>query len=236
MNGNEDYDALAELLPFYVNGTLDEAECARIDAALAASPALRGELELLSGLARVVKTGGREMTQNREEETGRSEARLEAVLGQLENKVPAPEVAVPAKPQGLGAMLGFLNPSRWHPAVSLTLAALAIGQGLAISNFQSGKAQNLSQIASLQKRVGDLEFELASGPDGQKQGNLMIELKPDAPWAAVEALLGKEGLSIVSGPSDSAVTLSSAAKGEALDAQLKRLRASPLIASADKAA
>ncbi len=236
MNNTDEQDDLTRLLPFYINGTLDEATCVQVDAALSHTPALRGELELLSGLARAVKTGGRNMIQSHEAGTKHSEARLEAVLNQLEDKAPAPPAAAPAPPQGLRAVLHFLNPKHWHPAVSLALAALAVGQGIAIANLFSEKAENASQIASLNKRVGDLQFELASGPSGEKQGSLIVQIKPGISWADVEALLGKEGLSIVGGPSDGALTLSSNAKGAALDAQLLRLRASPLIDSVDKAA
>ncbi len=232
MKQNEDYDPLALLLPFYVNGTLDAADCAQIDAALANSPELRDELALLSGIARAVKKGGRVMT----EESDHSEARLEKMLGQLEDKAPAHQPAPAPQPEGLAGMLGFLNPKRWHPAVSLALAALAIAQGVAIANLNQGTSEKTAQIASLQKRVGDLEFELASGPDGNKRGSILIQIKGDAPWAEIESLLGKEGLSIVSGPSDGALTVSSDAKDAALDALITRLRSSPLIASADKAA
>lgn len=58
-----EYQALSQLLPFYVNGTLGAEECARIDAALATSTALREELAALGRLAQGVKTGGRELAQ-----------------------------------------------------------------------------------------------------------------------------------------------------------------------------
>jgi hypothetical protein len=234
MKQNQDYDEQVRFLPFYVNGTLDAAGCAQIDAALAQTLDLRDELALLSGLAHIVKTGGRDMTQGSDQ----SETRLAAVLGQLEDKAPAqqPLPAPAPQPRSLGSLLSFLNPKRWHPAVSLTLAAAAILQGVTISNLNQGTAEKTAQIASLQKRVGALEFELASGPDGNAQGSVLIQVKAEAPWSQVEALLGKEGLSIVSGPSDGALTLSSDAKGAALDALIVKLRASPLIASADKVA
>lgn len=176
------------------------------------------------------------MTDGVGKDSPEGEARLKAVLCQLEDKFRAPATAAAAQPQGLGAMLGFLNPKRWHPAVSLALVAVAVGQGVAISNLNSDKTASVAQLASLQKRVGDLEFELASGPDGEKRGSVMIQLKDEAKWSDVEALLGKESLTIVAGPSDNALILSSGAKDAALDAQIARLRSSPLIGSVDKAA
>jgi hypothetical protein len=236
MNHNDEDAALEILLPFYINGTLDAGECAKVDAALARSPQLRSELEQLSQIARAVKTGGREMTQGAGKDSPEGEARLKAVLGKLEDKAPAPSATAAARSQGLGAVLGFLNPRHWHPAVSLALVAVAVGQGVAISNLNSDKAASSAQLASLQKRVGDLEFELASGPGGEKRGSVMIQFKDEALWSDLEALLGKEGLTIVAGPSDNSLILASGAKDAALDAQIARLRSSPLIASVDKAA
>lgn len=238
MLNKDETEDIAQLLPFYVNGTLSAAECARVDQALAVASELRDDLADIGYMAQMVKAGEKEMMQSED----RSEARLDTVLGYLEDMPPhtAPQRAVQgevkATPQGIGSLLSFLNPKRWHPAVSLGLAVAFVAQGAALSNLSEGKQESQAQIASLQKRVGDLEFELAAGPGGQSTGNIMIEIKAGAPWSAVEALLGKEGLSIVGGPSDGAITLSSEAKGATLDAQIKRIRASSLIASVDKAA
>jgi hypothetical protein len=232
----DETEGIARLLPFYVNGTLSAAECARVDAAVAASHELRDELAAIGNLAQMMKSGGKEIMQGED----RGAARLAAAMGQLEDKQPhsAPQTAVSGPPpsQAMGGFLSFLNPKRWHPAVSLGLAVAFVAQGAAISGLSEGKQESQAQIASLQKRVGDLEFELASGPGEQKAGNIIIEVKPDAAWSAVESLLGQEGLSIVGGPSDGAITLSSEATGATLDAQIKRIRASSLIASVDKAA
>ena len=62
-----------------------------------------------------------------------------------------------------------------------------------------------------------------------------MQLAPDASWTALETLLANEGLAIVGGPNDGALTLFSDAKDAALDRQLTRLKASALIAEADKA-
>jgi hypothetical protein len=233
MLNEDETEGIARLLPFYVNGTLSAAECARVDAALAVSSALRDELAAIGNVAQMVKAGGQAMMQGED----KSEARLDMVLGHLDDKPTQSAPQMPAlQPQGIGAFLSFLNPKRWHPAVSLGLAFAFVAQGVVLSSLSQGKHESEAQIASLQKRVGDLEFELASGPDGPHTGNIIIEVKADASWSAVETLLGKEGLSIVGGPSDGAITLSSEATGATLDAQIKRIRTSPLIASVDKGA
>ncbi|MBL8515802.1 MAG: hypothetical protein JNM76_02440 [Betaproteobacteria bacterium] len=50
MNPGEDHDEAALLLPWHVNGTLDQAARSRVMLALAASPALRAEAGWLSAL------------------------------------------------------------------------------------------------------------------------------------------------------------------------------------------
>jgi hypothetical protein len=236
MTPHDAHEDLVRLLPFYINGSLGAADCARIDTALSTSADLRAELAALSGLARAVKTGGNAMTQD----FGTGTARLEAVLGQLEDTAPVhdplPVAAITPQPNRVGAFLRFLNPKLWHPAVSLALALAVIGQGLALAGMSTDKVGKTARIARLEKRVGDLEFALASGPDGVTPGSVIVQIKADAPWSKVEALLGKEGLMIVAGPSDGALTLFTTSKGAALDALIVRLRRSPLIAGADKIA
>ena len=134
-------------------------------------------------------------------------------------------------------MLGFLHPRKWHPAVSLALAAAAVGQLALIAGMSNERKAGQDQIAKLEKRVGDLEYQLASGPDGGlAKPDLLVQIKPDASWAALSDLLATEGLTIVDGPSDNSLSLSSELEGAALDALIERLRASGLIETADKAA
>ncbi len=226
-----DDDELAMLLPFYVNRTLGPADAARVEVALARSSELRAELSIIHDLAQKLKAGGREVTIQQEPD----DHRLAAVLGRIDDKPAAVVAAPPARP-GLGKLLAFLNPQRWHPAVALSLMLAVGGQTVFIGNLAATKRSNSQEIASLNKQVGDLQYALASGPEGVHPGNVVVQLRPDAGWAAVAALLGKEGLTIVGGPSDGTLTLSSDAKGAALQALITRLRASPLVTAADKAA
>jgi hypothetical protein len=139
--------------------------------------------------------------------------------------------------RNFGQMLGFLHPKRWYPVAALSLALAVPAQAALIAHLSAEKKQEAVQMAALEKRLGELEFQLASGPaSGAARGGIIITLRDDANWAAVSQLLIREGLSILSGPHDGALTLSNAAKGAALDAQIIRLKASPLVASADKAA
>jgi hypothetical protein len=226
-------DELKLLLPFYVNGTLDAQNCARIDRGLATSQLLRDELDELSALAQTVREGGQAMTQKE----SNTDAQLEKLMQDPRMAQEAPtrlmqDTQSPAASQK--GFLSFLNPKNWHPAVSLALAAAAVAQaGLYVGERQ----ESGQQIAKLEKRVGDLEYQLASGPDGgAAQPDILVQVKPDVSWSALSELLSAEGLTIVDGPTDNTLSLSSELEGAALDALIARLKASELIENADKAA
>jgi hypothetical protein len=106
-----------------------------------------------------------------------------------------------------------------------------------IGNLSGEKAQGAAQIAALEKRLHAVEFQLASGPNGgeNQAANLMVQISDAASWVELEKLLADEGLTIVGGPSDSALMVSSDARGAALEAQIVRLKASPVFAAVDKA-
>jgi hypothetical protein len=231
-----DHDELKLLLPFYVNGTLNAQDCARIDQGLATSAELRKELDELNSLAQVVREGGQAM--------GQEQSDIEAQLGKLMDdprmakkaEQPTHYGAMPSAPAASG-LLSFLNPKNWHPAVSLALVAAAVAQAGWLMDMSGDQRASGQQIAQLEKKVGDLEYQLASGPDGGAQtADILVQVKPGASWAALSALLSNEGLTIVNGPSDNTLSLSSELEGAALDAVIARLRASGLIETVDKAA
>ena len=228
MPHDPDLDTLSLLLPFYVNGTLNADACARVDAALASSADLREELAEIGRLAQGVKTGGRDLGQG-------DDVRVERVAAKLAQGAAPPRVAAPS--EKLAGMLAFLNPRSWHPAVALSLAIAAVAQAGMIANLSGENTERSSEIASLEKRLGEAEFQLASGPGGEaaQTGSILVQVAPDASWVALEKLLADEGLEIVGGPSDGALTLFSDAKDAALDRQIMRLKSSALIAAADKA-
>jgi hypothetical protein len=230
MPKDPDFENLSLLLPFYVNGTLGADDTAKVDAALATSPELRDELAEIGRLAQGVKTGGRDLGQG-------DDARVQRVAAKLAQAPASPAVAVAESRQKLGGMLAFLNPRSWHPVVALSLAIAAVAQAGVIANLNGENNERSSKIASLEKRLGEVEFQLASGPGGEaaQKGSIVVQLAPGTSWSALETLLETEELQIVGGPSDGALLLSSEAKDAALDRQIIRLKSSALIAAADKA-
>jgi hypothetical protein len=123
--------------------------------------------------------------------------------------------------------LAFLNPVNWHPAVTLGLVVAVPVQAAVI-------AGQSSQISWLQNE----NYRLASGPcdDKPAAGRLLVEVREGAGFQELATLLDGEGLTIVGMAEFGMLTLQSGKAGKDLTAQLERLRANPLIASADPAA
>lgn len=221
----KELDELIHLLPFYVNGTLDGADRIRVDAALPRSAELRDALlqeyavkdRIVAGLNAVVH-------QSPEHETARA-AMLNARASAA--GAPAASATVAAKPSGMLSALSFLNPRQWHPAITLSLA-LAIPAQAAVIASQS------SHIAWLK----DENFRLASGPcdDVVGGGHLLIEMKDGVRLDAVIDLLSREELEITAASDLGTLTVKTTKTGADMTAQLQRLRASAIVATADPAA
>ncbi|HEX4849012.1 MAG TPA: hypothetical protein VFV30_12780 [Novosphingobium sp.] len=209
MADQDDTGGLEQLLPFYVNRTLDPEMRARIDAALARSSELRAALAEQQEIAGMVKTGA---------SAWQGGAEQAAVLT-IAEPAAAPQ---PAK----AGVLAFLSPANWRPAVALGLAVAVMAQG-------AGLVAQQVTIARLEEE----NYQLASGQDTPgRKGSILIELNDDARWSAVTALLAEEGLEIVASSDLGTLTLATDKTGAEREAVLARLRASPLVASAEPAA
>lgn len=213
---NDAPDNLAELLPFYVSGALSAADKTRVEAALAADPALREELEEVRALARLVREGGRVFV------PGDSDARLAALMGRLDRsegpgarftpeapaarrdrRTPAP-VAGMRRRSGNGLRLALL-------AASLMVVAEA---GVIAVQFRSPQTyEALGEAAAPAPRAGP---------------RLLVKFAPEAPWADIEALLADQKLAIVAGPRGGVVEAAVQDKADS-DQAMAGLRASPLV-------
>ncbi len=233
MTNNAEYQSLMQLLPFYVNGTLGATDCARIDTVLATSSELRAELELQHQIARKTIEEGRVMTANSANPT----QALKSIMPRLKASAISVKMdgSSSATSPSFSALLSFLHPRHWHPAISLSLAVAVAGLGGIITAQNANQQKSTVKIANLETRIKEAEFQLASGPSAETlRGNILIQLQDNATWAQVEALLLSEDLTIVNGPSDGALSLSTNAKGAALNTSLSRLKSSTIIATADK--
>lgn len=225
MTKRNDFDELYQLLPFYVNGTLSQADRSRIDAALVQWADLRDALAQEQKLKAQFVAGIDAATHSAPDHATAREAVLKARASTSEQLSPMNDDDTDRS--RFSKTLAFLNPANWHPAVALGLA-IALPVQAAVIASQS------SQISWLQ----DENYRLASGPcdDKPSAGQLLVEVKEGAGFHSVAKLLDSEGLAIVSSAEFGMLTLQSDKAGKDLAAQIERLRASPLIASADPAA
>jgi anti-sigma factor RsiW len=117
----DSFDALAALLPFYVNGQLSPEERARVEAGLAGMPELRAELAEVQALSALVKRSGAEWTGSAAAEglpevrsDAQSEAasepalasppaRLQRLMARIEEEASARATSAEASPQGASA-------------------------------------------------------------------------------------------------------------------------------------
>ena len=220
MSKDQEFEALAALLPFYVNGSLPEADRQRIEQGLRDHPMLKAELRREIGLAQRIKTAGDAMMS----EPDNQEERLEKILGALPDKQTAADAPAQLR-TSFGDALAFLNPKYWVPAAGLSLCAAVAVQASVIS------AKN-TEIAQLEEK-----FQSAGGPcdDDVKAGRIIIELNDNASWSAVADMLDMKQLRIVDSGGFGTLTLASKAERGALTAQVAQLKASPLVQSADLA-
>ncbi|HQV02175.1 MULTISPECIES: hypothetical protein [unclassified Novosphingobium] len=215
MTDPEDLARFEQLLPFYVNGTLDDAARSQIDAALPGSPALQRALAEVRALSV-------QLNDKMQQELAASDAGLAARHAALNARLAAIS-AVPrpaARSERLTQALVFINPQRWSPSISLSLAlAIAAGGGW----IAGGGIRN----------SGDNAYQTASGCDeASKSGSarLVIRFKDDAAWTDVETLLSDHQVAIVAGPDEGRLILLIDEPSTKPDQVKARLARSPIVA------
>ena len=207
MSTPPDLDALRDMIPFYVNGTLGEDDKAEFESGLARHPELQAELDAERALQ------------------SRFNAALEEEIASVrESGAETADVAIQnfaqPSPGGLAQALSFLNPVNWKPAVTLGVLALAAAQTAVIG----GQA---TMIASLK----DKNYALASGLEECNQpADLIISLNADAAWSDVAALLNAEHLQIIGGTSQALLELK-APDDTDIAKTIERLQANAAVAA-----
>ena len=132
---------MAQLLPFYVNGTLSAEQHAEVEAALAADAALRAELEEVREIAALVQAGGAGLAVEADADAAAPD-RLKALLARIDAEDTSaasgqvlafrPRAKAPAPTRPVAAF--------WRPAFAAA-AVLAVAQAGFIT-YQSQAPRN----------------------------------------------------------------------------------------------
>ena len=186
-----DEDELEMLLPWYLNGTLDAADAARVEAALATDPKLAHSLAVLAEEAEAVSA-----ISQADMPPASMEARFLAQLAREAGEgAPAPRSHPSGMASRFGAWLAAAIGGMTPPRVALAAAAAAL-----VIVVQAGVL-----VALLAQPDGP---RLASGDEDQPRGpTLIVQLNGAAPVGEVAAFLDEIGARIVDGPSGGLFTL-----------------------------
>lgn len=178
--------ALSLLLPWYANGTLDDADSKKVEAALAEDEALAREFDLvLEDQAAVV-----ELVSEEEVPASISE-RFKAALHAEEAAQSV--VASPAKPAKSGLASWFDSLFEARPR---DFAFAAIVMVLFVPAFLYMTGASGPQLTG--------QYQTASGEDGAASTEgirMLVKISDDAGFAALNAFLKDNGGQIVKGPS-----------------------------------
>lgn len=222
MIDRQEFEELEQLLPFYANGTLDAPDWTRIEQGLAQSAELRQALAEQMEIRSMIKQAGGDWADAR---TRADAPQPPEGLPQSGSELPQPAERLPAAEVARNPFW-FLAPANWGPSIILGPVIVVAAAGLALS------AQHRT-IRELREE----NYQLASGrqnPSGK--GVIVLELKEEARWSEVAALLGQEGLSVVASGDFGTLVLASKLPPGDVPGQIERLRRSPLVASAEPAA
>jgi hypothetical protein len=252
MSHADDFDELAALLPFYVNGSLDAEQRTRIDAALATMPALRVELLEVQAIHAQIKTSGGRMVGPDVPAPTERLRNLQARIATEAEEPPAdgpadmasnrlsdtasrmsaakPASIPPASIQNVSsapthAHVGTQR-SRvrpsWSMALAAGLAAVSLMQAVMLYRLQSGDVRSGGEYTSL------------SGPTdiaGQTGPRFAVRFQTDTRWSDVQALCERLNLRIVRGPEDGMIDLAPSVKldDKQIDALEMALKQSPSV-------
>lgn len=167
-------DELEALLPFYLNGTLDEVDLAAVEEWLATDPEAVAALEAAE-LEFSGTTAANEAIRPPTDALARFNAALEA------------EAAPASVAAGAQSMLARLWAGFWAIPASVAWATAAAAIALVLVQTVLGPGGRPGPIEIAGTEQGDLSFAL-------------VTFKADARLADVSAFLAEQGASIVSGP------------------------------------
>ena len=204
--GRSPHQNVQELLPWFLNGTLQGEEAAKVEEHLRGCPGCREELECL----RVMQSEYLES-----EMAPEAQAALAKLRPRLEEALPAKPP--PRRATGRAATLTAPFPV-WFKLAMAAQFALVFGLGWAV--LQPERAGLAYHVLS------------ASGAPERAAGSLVVVFDPAAPQREVARILRASGGRVVDGPTASNGYVVAVADG-GLSAALARLRAEPAVVLAE---
>jgi hypothetical protein len=221
----ENLDALVGLLPFYANGTLGADDRALMDFALTTSIELRAELEVVQQLGIMVHIGGNAVCEGL---SNTSAERLTRLMARIDTGASKQDASYFRKPDkhpldALRNWLAGMMAPQWALAATVCLVALF--------GWQAGR-----HFGGSPPGPTDQSYQGAAGPEAPAPKRISIVIQPaaNASPQAIDALLASEGLTMIQRDDDGLIALRANKRlsPSEVEALVKRLRASPLIAFA----
>jgi hypothetical protein len=188
MNESESRRRFRELLPWHVNGTLDEPERDWIEDYLREHPEARAELRWQERLQAHI----RQESPPPSPDVGleRFMARIHAEAGQRARPAPAAARA-PARPALGERIRAFFAAWQLTPAVALAATVIMVQTGIIGALLVAQRGDSDPEFATV-RSIGP--GQLASGPV------LQVRFRPDTPEGELRALLASIGGTLVDGP------------------------------------
>ncbi|WP_420395567.1 hypothetical protein [Nioella sp.] len=198
-------EQIHELLPFRANGTLQGADLAAVDAALAEDADLRAELAALTAIRDTMQA---------EEVASPGEFGLARLMRDVDAEQ-RERLSTPAPAAANDNVVPLMRLRIWQVAAAVVLA---VGIGFNLPQFGPGSAPMDSAEPA--------GFTLASGGAA---ADFTVVFAPDATEVELRALLLQAGLEIVSGPSALGIYGLGLIDAETSDAAFAALSASAIV-------